>query len=176
MPTIEVISVDNAGQFSVSQSDYEFAIIQERKLRSHRALFSKYLKGFKGTIIHIGSPEFKDNYQGFFFAGELIDWEFEEGRVYFPLITDKDAGSQWWGSGQMRRFKFKDVYYAQILDVIQKSLNSSRQKLCFFLTDIQFGPESGKVLGDYEIHEFDEIHNGHGLEWNCLYRIKGPTD
>jgi hypothetical protein len=174
MPTIEIISVQNDDQFLLNQKDYPFAIIQEKRIKSHRGLFCEYLNKYQGSIIHIGNPDFIDDYEGFFFAGNLINWEFESKP---ELLILPSLASGWNGSDQSRIFQFKENYYPHILGIIRKSLQHSEQNLCFFLTDYQFGPKDGKISRNLTLAQFDQVHNSGGLKWNCLYRlIKGQEE
>lgn len=73
MSTIEIISLDSRN-LGTNQRDFDVAIIEENELISHRGLFCQFLKKYQGTILHIGNPEFKQNKDGGFFGGDLIDW------------------------------------------------------------------------------------------------------
>ncbi len=71
MPTIEIASFNSTG-LGLNQADFDVAIIEEKKLESHRGLFYHFLRQQKGVIIHIGNLEFKDDKEGCFFAGLLL--------------------------------------------------------------------------------------------------------
>lgn len=71
MPTIEIASIKSTG-LGLNQADFDVAIIEENKLESHRGLFYDLLRKQSGVIVHIGNPDFKDDKEGGFFAGQII--------------------------------------------------------------------------------------------------------
>ena len=82
MPTIEIASI-NATELRLNQADFDIAIIEENKLESHRGLFYELLKKQSGVIVHIGNPDFKDDKEGGYFAGAIIDWDFQPKEIFF---------------------------------------------------------------------------------------------
>ena len=170
MPTIEIISFGRQTPIKIQRSRYNFAIRQNLKLVSHRGLFQVYLDENNGVILHIGDLELAK--ECFFFAGELIDWDFEDGDVAIPMIDpSKPDEEQCDGSGQMDRFKFQQEFVSGINDLMKKSLGLSPMKKCSFLTDVQFGPESPRFMQLNNIEEFWNIHHSKGLAWNTMYII-----
>lgn len=76
MPTIEIASFSST-RLGLNQADFDVAIIEENKLESHRGLFYDLLRQQNGIIVHIGNPDFKNNKEDGYFAGAIIDWDFE---------------------------------------------------------------------------------------------------
>ena len=89
MPTIEIASFNSTG-LGLNQADYDVAIIEENKLESHRGLFYDLLRQQNGVIVHIANPDFKDDKEGVFFAGQIIDWDFEPTEIFFPEFDEND--------------------------------------------------------------------------------------
>ncbi len=56
---------------------YEITIIEESELESHRGLFYELLRQQNGTIVHVGNPDFKNQKDGGFYAGEIVDWSID---------------------------------------------------------------------------------------------------
>lgn len=171
MPTIEIVSVNSTGM-NLNQKDYEFAIIEENKLVSHRGLFKKFLKKQKGVIVHLGDPDFKEEKDGFFWGGELIDWDFEPVKISFPFC---DSANHIFESGADQKLKFKilDKYKTDVDKLLRKALNCSPLKKSYFLTDYQFGPEREKIEVNYSINDFWTEHDKEGLRFNTLYEFYG---
>jgi len=164
MPTIEIVSI-GADRLGLNQNDFDIAIIEENKLISHRGLFYDFLKKQNGIIVHIGNPEFKGNNNGMFFAGQIIDWDFEPGFIEIP---DFDKGET--GSNQNFKFRFLLDYQIEIAKIINIGLQKSPTKKLYFLTDYQFGPESATTK-EICIKDFWIQHDNEGLEWNVLYKL-----
>ena len=141
MPTIEIVSINSTG-LGLNQVDYNIAIIEDNKMVSHRGLFYELLKKQKGTIVHLGSSKFNSNKEGFFFAGQLIDWNFEATDIYIPEVDYDDLISNL-GTNQQFRFKFLDIYKTEIDKILKLALEKSPIKKVCFLTDYQFGEYSG---------------------------------
>lgn len=80
MPTIEIVSLQTT-RLEINQYDFNVAIIEENVLDSHRGLFFDFLSQQIGTIIHIGSPCLKNNKDGGYFAGDIINWGFEDPNI-----------------------------------------------------------------------------------------------
>ncbi len=85
MPTIEIASTNSKG-LDLRQADFHVAIIEENKLESHRGHFYDFLYHQQGTIIHIGNPEFADDKEGGYSAGNIINWNYS---------FDIDSGCVW---------------------------------------------------------------------------------
>jgi len=155
MPTIEIVSL-GATNLSLNQSEYELGIREEKQLKSHRGIFYDWLIDQKGVIVHLGNPEFKEDKQNGFYAGELIDWEFEE----LPPNPHKPS-----------RFKFLAVFWKEIFQIIENAIGASPNKKAYFLTDIQFEMEGGERI-ETSLADFDSLYHSKGLRWNTLYCLQ----
>jgi hypothetical protein len=171
MPTIEIASINSTG-LGLNQADFEVAIIEENKLESHRGLFCDLLRQLYGVIIHIGNPDFRTDKKCGFFAGQIIDWDFEPGYIIIPEYDENDLTYNA-GANQQYRFKFLEQYKSDIDKLLKISLDNSPIKKCLFLTDYQFGPENGKTEIIYTITDFWTLHDNEGLGFNTLYEMYG---
>ncbi|MDX2190209.1 MAG: hypothetical protein SFY32_10115 [Bacteroidota bacterium] len=171
MPTIEIASINSNG-LVLNQSDFDVAIIEENKLESHRGLFYHWLSQQKGVIVHIGNPDFKDYKEGGFFAGAIVDWDFEPGDIIISEDVEKDPTYNR-GANQQFRFKLLEQYKPNIDKLLKIALDNSPIKKVYFLTDYQFGPESGKKEIIYTITDFWALHDNKGLGLNTLYELYG---
>jgi len=171
MPTIEIISFNSTG-LGLNQAEFDVAIIEEKKLESHRELFHDLLLQENGVIVHIGNPDFKDDKESSFFAGQIIDWDFEPTKIFFPEIDENDPIDNR-GAKQQFRFKFLDKYKLDIDKILKIALDKSPIKKVCFLSDYQFGPESGKTEIIYTITDFWTQHDNEGLSLNTLYEMYG---
>ncbi len=171
MPTIEIISI-NATGLGLDQEDFKIAIIEEKKLRSHRGLFRDSLKEQKGVIVHIGNPEMKNGEGAGFWADKIIDWEFEPYDLVIPQVDTNDPTDNW-GANQQYLFKFLDEYKNDIDKILKMALDNSPIKKVCFLTDYQFGPEHGKTEIIYTISDFWNEHDENGLCLNTMYEMYG---
>ena len=171
MPTIEIASINSTG-LGLNQADFYVAIIEENKLESHRGLFYDLLKQQDGVIIHIGNPDFKNDKEGGFFAGAIVDWSFEPGDI---IIPEYDGNGQTYNSeaNQQFRFKFLEQFKSDIDKLLKIALDNSPIKKVCLLTDYQFGPENGKTEIIYTISDFWTQHDNEGLGLNTLYEIYG---
>ena len=165
MPTIEIISL-GADKIGLNQDDFQVAIIEDTQMESDRGLFYDYLKPQKGTIVHIGNPDFKMDKEGGFFAGKIIYWDFEPTLVQIPNFDKEETGSN-----QQFKFQFLVDYQIDVAKILIISLESSPVQEAYFLTDYQFGPEIAKMK-DLKISEFWTLHDSKGLTWNTLYKLK----
>ena len=168
MPTIEIVSID--GDLSVDQSDFEIAIRVDKKLESHRGLFHNFLTRQKGTMIHIGNPDLKNDTDDGFFGGGIINWELESNDIIIPEIDEGDSVSNL-GANQSFKYKFLDEYKGDIDKIIKTALKGSEIKKVYFLTDYQFGPENSSHEIIYTLTEFWDRHDNEGLDWNKLYEL-----
>ena len=167
MPTIEIASI-NATELRLNQADFNIAIIEENKLESHRGLFYELLKKQSGVIVHIGDPDFKDDKEGGYFAGAIIDWDFQPKEIFFSEFdTDNRVANQQF------KFKFLDLYKPDIDKLLKIALDNSPIKKVCFLTDYQFGPESGKTEVIFTIRDFWTQHDNDGLNLNTMYEMYG---
>ncbi|RBA28340.1 hypothetical protein [Flavobacterium tibetense] len=171
MPTIEIASFNSIG-LGLNQADFDVAIIEDNKLESHRGLFNELLRQQNGVIVHIGNPDFKDDKEGGFFAGQIIDWDFEPKEIFFPEFDENDPTENR-GANQQFKFKFLNNYKTDIDNLLKIALDNSPIKKVCFLTDYQFGPEEGKTEIIYTITDFWKEHDNEGLELNTLYEMYG---
>ncbi|MFY0602194.1 MAG: hypothetical protein JXR03_21135 [Cyclobacteriaceae bacterium] len=167
MPTIEIASI-NAEQLNVNQSDFELAIIEEPKLESHRGLFYDFLLENEGTILHLGNPEFIGDLDGAFFAGQLINWDYEPTNIVIPNVEDELGGAN-----QQFRFQFLPEFRDQIDQLLNIALTNSPVSKIYFLTDYQFGPDEANYERTFLISDLWEQHDSSGLIWNTLYELYG---
>lgn len=165
MPTIEIVSVE-ASELKLDQSNFEIALIEENKLKSHRGLFYDWLVEQEGVIVHLGNPEFKEDKLGGFFAGELIDWGFEPTTIEIPNFDEGETGAN-----QISCFKFLTDYQIEVALILEKAISASPQHKAYFLTDIQFGADEGETV-EKSLSDFWTLHNTVGLCWNTLYKLK----
>jgi hypothetical protein len=171
MPTIEIASFNSTG-LELNQADFNVAIIEENKLESHRGLFYDLLRNQNGVIIHIGNPDFKDDKDGGFFAGQIIDWGFESTEIFIPEF-DENEQTDYCGANQQFRFKFLNLYKFDIDKLLKIALDKSPIKKVCFLTDYQFGPEKEKIEIIYSISDFWTLHDNYGLQLNTFYEMYG---
>ena len=170
MPTIEIASI-NATGFDLNQDDFDVAIIEEKKLESHRGLFYDFLLKQKGTIIHIGNPEFKTDKDSGYFAGQIIDWEFEDpdfDKKRKGLKSNQDNSY----ANQDFKFQFRQEYKNDINRILEIAIDNSPDNKIYFLTDYQFGPEKENFKTVEDLRTFWENHDNGGLNWNTLYDLK----
>ncbi len=171
MPTKEIASINSTG-LDLIQADFDIAIIEENKLESHRGLFYDFLRKQKGVIIHIGNPDFKNNKESGFFAGEIIDWSFEPVSLIIPEYDPNDLPFNA-GTNQEYGFKFIDQYKSEIDKLLKIALDRSPIKKVCFLTDCQFGPEKESFEIIYTITDFWARHDAEGLVFNTMYELYG---
>jgi hypothetical protein len=170
VPTIEIISLERKQPIRIDKNNSRFCVRQNRKLISHRGLFQKFLDKEEGVILHLGNLSLAKT--PYFFAGELIDWDYEPGVVHLPVYNlDEPLEEQWNGSGQNTRFKFKDDYLSGIRELLSKAQRLSPVNKVLFLTDTQFGPDEGRNIELSNVEELWEMHNREGLAWNVMYVI-----
>ncbi|MFA7301896.1 MAG: hypothetical protein WC069_06320 [Candidatus Shapirobacteria bacterium] len=171
MPTIEIASINSTG-LGLNQADFDIAIIEESKLESHRGLFYDFLRKQNGVIIHIGNPDLKDDKDGGFFAGQIIDWDFEPTEIFIPEFDENELTDNH-GANQQFRFKFLNQYKSDIDKLLKIALDNSPIKKVCLLTDYQFGPEKEKIEIIYTISDFWTLHENDGLSLNTLYEMYG---
>ena len=164
MPTIEIVSL-GATELVLDQKEFELAIIEEKEIVSHRGLFADYLEDKKGVIVHIGNPEFRFAKDEYFFAGMIVDWDFNPGSIESYCAEDDEDCSH-----HDLRFKFLIDYQIEIDRIISFGFEKSPQNELLFLTDYQFGP----IKPEYKEMNYKEFwcqHDNEGLEWNVLYKL-----
>jgi hypothetical protein len=164
MPTIEIVSI-GADTLGLNQANFDIAIIEENKLISHRALFYDFLKKQNGVIVHLGNPDLKNDKNGGFWAGLIIDWNFDPRYIDIP---DLDKGEE--GANQNFRFKFLLGFQIEIAKIINIGFLKSPTKELLFLTDYQFGPGNSSIK-EMKLNYFWIQHDNEGLEWNVLYKL-----
>ena len=170
MPTIEIVSI-NSSRLELKQADFEVAIIEEDKLISHRGLFYEILKKQNGVIVHIGNPDFKNDKEGGFFAGAIVDWSVDPcENIYIPENCSEDLIFDT-GANQQFVFKFLDQYKYDIDKLLKIALEKSPVKRICFLTDYQFGQEKEEIEIIYTIKDFWNKHDTEGLKFNTMYEM-----
>lgn len=169
MPTIEIVSIDST-RLELNQADFDFAIIEESKLESHRGLFYDFLRQHSGVIVHIGNPDFKLDKESGFIAGEIIDWDFEPRDIIIAEVNLVNPIENL-GAIQQYRFKFLEQYKSDIDKLLKIALDNSPIKKIYFLTDYQFGPKTGRSEIINTIKDFWLKHDKHGLNLNTLYEM-----
>lgn len=168
MPTIEIASI-NSTVLGLNQTDFEITIIEECKLESHGGLFYELLRQQNGTIVHVGNPDLKNQKDGGFYAGELIDWSIDPNEEITISINNLDSPIYDSEVNQQFRFKFLDQYKADVDKLLKISLDKSPIKKICILTDYQFGPEKERTETIYTIENFWQQHDNDGLIFNTLY-------
>lgn len=171
MPTIEIASI-NSTELGIRQADYNVAIIEEAELLSHRSLFYDILREQSGTIIHVGNPDLKDDKENGYFAGQILDWNFEPGDITIPIAAPEDPAATN-GANQQFRFQFLGQFRSDIDSLLQLALDKSPIKRVCFLTDYQFGPEKATIEIIYTISDFWKLHDNEGLTFNTMYEMYG---
>lgn len=169
MPTIEIVSV-NTWEFPFEQDDFTIAVQKENRLISHRHLFQDYLDHLQGVILHLGNNNYIDNHEQEFFAGDLIDWDFEGKTVLFPVF-DHEEKKHAAGTGQSLVFQFLPEYHKEIDQLLSLAWQHSPVDQVIFLTDFQMGPEKEMHVALQSIEELWRIHHTQGLQWNTAYII-----
>jgi hypothetical protein len=168
MPTIEIVSLDS--NVNIDQNDFEVAIRIDKQLESHRGLFYDFLIRQNGTMIHVGNPDFKNDKDGGFYAGAIIDWTFESKELSIPNIDTNDPIDSS-GANQSFKYRFSEEYKGEIDRLIKIAICGSKIKKTYFLTDYQFGPDRPSQEIIYTLKDFWDRHDKEGLEWNKLYEI-----
>lgn len=167
MPTIEIASIQALG-LKIDQNNFNLAIWEEQKLESHRGLFYDFLIKERGTILHLGNPDMIGDMDGGFFAGQLINWDFEPTRVIIPHSNDEQHGAN-----QQYQFQFLPEFKDHIDQLLKIALTNSPISKIYFLTDYQFGPEEANYERTYLLRDLWEQHDKDGLRWNTLYELYG---
>ncbi|WAC12518.1 hypothetical protein [Dyadobacter pollutisoli] len=172
MPTVEIASI-NSTKLGLDQVDFDIAIIEENKLESHRGLFYDILQQQDGVIVHLGNPDFKNDKEGGFFAGQIIDWSIDSCEyIELPEYSADDLEYNG-GANQQFVFKFLEQYISDIDRLLKIALDKSPVKKIYFLTDYQFGPDKGNIEDIYTINDFWTQHNENGLILNTMYEMHG---
>jgi hypothetical protein len=127
MPTVEIASI-NSKKLGLDQADFDIAIIEENKLESHRGLFYDILQQQDGVIVHLGNPDFKNDKEGGFFAGQIIDWTIDSTEyIELPEYSSDDLGYNS-GANQQFTFKFLEQYISEIDKLLKVALDKSPVK------------------------------------------------
>ncbi len=169
MPTIEIASI-NSTRLNLNQVEFDVAIIEQNKLESHRGMFNDLLRNEQGTIIHIGNPDLKDDKEGGFFAGDLINWDFRPTNKIIAIVDPSDTDYDSLISQQFQ-FQFEEEFRKDIIKLLEFALESSPINKIYFLTDYQFGPVGATKESGNSIADFWTKHDKNGLIFNRLYEI-----
>jgi hypothetical protein len=145
MPTIELISIDCPIVPDLPRYA-SFAYSVESVLDSHRGLFQSVFDSLSGVIVHLGNKELEGKEDGFWFAGMLMDWQYDE-KLFFLPNTRQD-----------------------IADLMQRLIMLSPRKRMIFSTDYQFGGLH-QECGDVTLSEFFKLHDEQKLNYNSLWYI-----
>ncbi len=145
MPTIEIISIDCPVIPELPKYS-SFAYIIESVLESHRGLFQEVFDKLSGVIVHLGNKELEHNKDGYWFAGHLMDWEYD--AIVFNSDSRKD-----------------------IIDLMEKLIKLSPQQRIIFSTDYQFGGTE-QECGEVTISDFIRLHDEEKLRYNTLWYIR----
>jgi len=173
MPTIEIASINSTG-LGLNQTNFEITIIEESTLESHRELFYELLRQQNGTIVHVGNPDFKNQKDSGFYAGEIIDWTVEPNiEITIPINNIDSPIYDNGGANQQFRFRFLDQYKIDIDKLLKTALEKSPIKKICILTDYQFGPEKESIETICTIEDFWQKHDNDGLIFNTLYEMYG---
>ena len=164
MPSIEIVCI-GVEKIGLNQDDFEIAIIEENQLIGHRGLFNDIFKNQNGVMIHIGNPNLKNDKDYFFYAGQIIDWDFEPGEIAIPDMDKEETGAN-----QQFRFQFKIDYQIEIGKIIEIALRKSPTSDLYFMSDYQFGPDN-RMIEELKLRDFWVQHDSNGLEWNTLYKL-----
>ena len=170
MPTIEIASI-NSEKLELNQAEFEIAIIEENKLKSHRGLFFEILKKQKGSIVHIGNTEFRNDKDGGYFAGKLINWEFTPKENLISIFEENETVEI--DEDRQVKFQFLNQFVEDVNRILEIALEKSTIKKICFLTDYQFGPEKANIENVETITEFWKKHKNEGLKFNTMYEIGG---
>lgn len=170
MPTIEIVSI-NSTELDIDQADFDVAVIEDKKLKSHRGLFYDFLIRQNGVILHIGNPNFKSDKEGCFFAGAIVDWSVGSNEYITIPIYDTDDSIYDSGGDQEFIFKFLEQYKHDIDNLLKIALDKSPINKIYFLTDYQFGPEKEEIEIIDTVSDFWLRHDNQGLRLNTLYEI-----
>ncbi|MEI6408062.1 MAG: hypothetical protein WCR52_01650 [Bacteroidota bacterium] len=168
MPTIE-IAVPNARGIDINEDDYDFDLVEESEMISHRSLFYDFLREKKGSIIHIGSPGHKHG-DGGYHGGALINWHLEDPDL---ALRKKGLKSDTTNSyaNQDFIFQFLPAYRKQMELLLEAVMSKSAGQTVYFLTDYQFGPEKAGFVKYESVSAFWAQHDHKYLLFNTMYEI-----
>jgi hypothetical protein len=170
MPNIHIASVYSPG-INLRQEDFDVAIIEDHNLKSERSHFNEFWNSRNGTMIHIGNPDLREIKDNFFFAGEIIDWEFEPvDMLYFPSFDEEYTTCEG-GANQQVRFQFLDQYRKDIDRLLRAALNSSPVKKGCLLSDYWYGPDKEHTEVISKISDLWSLHDSEGLTFNTMYEF-----
>jgi hypothetical protein len=171
MPTIELVALE-CSVVPEMPSFGSFAVISETVLESHRGLFQPEFDRVSGIMVHLASKSCESDPEGFWFAGDLIDWD--DGGIVIPTYESGDElndEDKWHGEDQLDKFRFESSVLNDLRALIGILLESSSVGEVWFTTDIQFGP-SIKTQMTVTLSEFFDQLVSSELRWHCLYRIR----
>jgi hypothetical protein len=141
-------------------------------LESDRGLFQPEFDLVSGVMVHLANKDCERDPDGFWFGGDLIDWE--EGELALPVYESEDqpgAEDTWNGEDQLHRFRFESSVLEDLRALIVVLMDSSPVGEVWFTTDLQFGPSS-KTQATVSLDEFFDQLRSSELSWHCLYRIR----
>ena len=114
---------------------------------SHRSLFQHIFDSLSGVIVHLANKDFEGDDDGFWFAGQIMDWSSDDALVFLP-DTRRD-----------------------IADLMQRLLAASPRHEVVFSTDYQFGGDM-REHRLISVSEFFDLHDRFMLRYNHLWRIR----
>lgn len=170
MPTIEIASL-HAAALDLDQSDFSVAVMEENRLVSHRSLFYDFLKMQEGVIVHVGNPNFREDKTGGYYAGGLINWNFDDPAFQERKDRLKSNAKNSYAN-QDFHFQFRPEYKKDLAELLRIALQQSPDRTAFFLTDYQFGPEKADYRSCENLESFWAQHDAGGLQFNTLYKIR----
>ena len=145
MPTIELVSIDCSIIPELPKYP-NFSYMMEPTLESHRDLFQSVFNSLSGIIIHLGNKELEEREHGFWFAGMLMDWDYDEALVFSPEV-------------------FQDV-----IALMQKLIVLSPQQRITSSSDYQFGGLR-QECGEVTFSQFLQLHEQKKLRYNNLWYV-----
>lgn len=146
MPTIELISVECLKVPKLPEYS-SFAYKADTKLVSHRGLFQSVFDSLTGTIVHLANKSLKHKRDGFWFAGEIMDWSYDDSLMFLPN-TRRD-----------------------IEDLMRRLIDASPARRITFSTDYQFGGRK-KKCDEVTVSDFFQLHDKKVLRYNKLWHIR----
>jgi len=165
MPTIE-IPIYESENLQIDTSKFKLAILISNELVGHRGLFIDEFESQKGTMLHLGNPEFKDD-DGMFWGSKLIDWKSKKNSVQTSEINETDNPVV----NQQYVFQLNPKFRYEIDRLLKIGIANSKINKISFLTDYQLGPEKESKRAVYSISDFWEIHDNEKLVFNTMYDI-----
>jgi hypothetical protein len=170
MPTLEIASLKSVG-LELKQDDFAVSILTNDKLQTHRRTFRRFLQKRKGSLIHVGNPEIKADSRNIFFAGNIIDWDFDPVEVLYLPIFGQRKGVKRAGANQLIRYKFLSQFKNDIDKLLHIALEKSPIKKCCIFTNYYFGPDKETTEVIKTIEDLWKRHDVEGLVFNTMYEF-----